>query len=65
MSVSVREGDHHFKVFLNGEPLKYCIWADEEAGEAEIYRLDLYKKGMKKIPRQKLKGKIEIRRLAQ
>jgi hypothetical protein len=38
MRVSVGHGDMGAKVFLNGKRLQYCISADDEKGEALVYK---------------------------
>ncbi|TFW15951.1 hypothetical protein [Duganella callida] len=50
-------------VFLNGEQLKHCVTADDEAGTAECYRLDangeIFRDG-EFAELQVLRGQVEI-----
>lgn len=38
MQVSVDSGDFGAKVYLDGRFLEYCISADDEKGEAVVYK---------------------------
>jgi len=50
MRVSVKKNDpgysnysHRFKVFLNGEELKYCFTADEELGMVWVHDIEKFR----------------------
>ena len=48
------------KVYLDGEELKDCLTADEEAGECICFDLDAVMPSSEKIPTIVRRGKVEI-----
>ncbi len=73
MRVSVNRNDEgyisdpgNYKVFLDGKELESCVMADEEKGEAEVYKKDkngdYFVEGYAVIATEIVYGEIEIRK---
>lgn len=67
MIVSVANGDFYYRVYLNFRRLKYCVSADDEKGEAVIFRLKhgdvVIKANGSELERERVRGRIRIRKI--
>jgi hypothetical protein len=73
MRLSVRKNDPGYNKhavwahpYLDGKPLKHCVTADEETGEAWVFKTDengrpMLNEFMDELPLERLTGSVEIR----